>query len=223
MTIPKKKMAETKVLVVDNFELARYGLQKILQAYPEITYLAPVSNGKEAIEFCKSQQVDVVLIDIVPPHLDGIEVTREILSRGRSEKVIGLVSNHRLEHLQAMIRAGAKGYLLKSANKEQIREAIGQVQLGEVYFCKEVQKDLIDIIRGHLHFTPNQALVRELTRQEKKVLKYVSRDFTNKEIAQELFISPRTVETHKRNLISKLGLKDARELRRYSLKISQEQ
>jgi DNA-binding NarL/FixJ family response regulator len=217
-----KEMTNTRVLVVDSFELARYGLHEILQTFPGINCLATVSTGKEALAFCDKQQVDVILIDIAPPHLDGIEVTRELLSRGRSEKVIGLISNHRIEYLLGMIRAGANGYLLKTSGKEQIKEAIQKVQSGKVYFDPEVQKDLAEIIRGRLHFKPDLALVKELTRQEKKVLKYISRDFTNKEIAQELFISPRTVETHKRNLIGKLGLKDARDLRRYSLKVTQE-
>ncbi|WOK09374.1 response regulator transcription factor [Imperialibacter roseus] len=216
-------MAEIKVLVVDSFELARYGLREILQSDPDFNCLATLSSGKEALVFCETHQVDVILIDIAPPQVDGIEITREILGHGRSEKVIGLISNHKLEYLQGMIRAGANGYLLKTAHKDQIGDAIHKVHRGEVYFCEDVQKDLAEIIRRHLHFSPNGELLKDLTRQEKKVLKYVSRDFTNKEIAQELFISPRTVETHKRNLISKLGLKDARDLRRYSLRVAQEQ
>ncbi|WP_339789364.1 response regulator transcription factor [uncultured Imperialibacter sp.] len=215
-------MAEIKVVVVDSFELARYGLREILQSHPDFNCVATLSGGKEALIFCETHQVDVILIDIALPQLDGIEITREILSHGRSEKVIGLISNHRLEYLQGMIRAGANGYLLKTAHKDEIGEAIRKVHRGEVYFCEEVQKDLAEIIRGHLHFMLVDHLPSDLTRQEKKVLKYISRDFTNKEIAQELFISPRTVETHKRNLISKLGLKDTRDLRRYSLKVAQE-
>ncbi|MEQ8812311.1 MAG: response regulator transcription factor [Imperialibacter sp.] len=214
-------MSEIKVVVVDSFELARYGLREILQPYADFNCVATLSSGKDALIFCESHQVDVILIDIALPQLDGIEITREILGHGRSEKVVGLISNHKLEYLQGMIRAGANGYLLKTARKDQIGEAIRKVHRGEVYFCEEVQKDLAEIIRRHLHFSPKDELLKDLTRQEKKVLKYVSRDFSNKEIAHELFISPRTVEVHKRNLISKLRLKDSKELRRYALKASE--
>ncbi|MEQ8415451.1 MAG: response regulator transcription factor [Imperialibacter sp.] len=214
-------MSEIKVLVVDSFELARYGLREILQSEADFNCVATLSSGKDALIFCETRQVDVILIDIALPQLDGIETTREILGLGRAEKVIGLISNHKLEYLQGMIRAGANGYLLKTADKDQIGEAIRKVHRGEVYFCEEVQKDLAEIIRSHLHFSPNDELLKDLTRQEKKVLKYVSRDFSNKEIAHELFISPRTVEVHKRNLISKLRLKDSKELRRYALKAAE--
>lgn len=213
-------MKKINVLVVDNFELARYGLREILDGFPEINCLSTLSSGEQAVDYCRHHEVDIVVSDILLPKMDGVEAARLILSENPTIKVLALTGNHGLEYLRAMIRAGASGYLHKTVTKAQIREAINKVYAGGVYFCDAVLKDIIELMKSGYAFTPPAEINNLLTRQEKKVLKYVIRDFGNKEIAAELFISPRTVETHKRNLIRKLGLKDARELRQLGLKMA---
>lgn len=196
------------LMLVDDHRVIRDGLKYYFEGHPsyQITYEA--SNGVEAMDILKVHPVDLVITDISMPEMDGIALLREIRQTIPKQKVIAITMLGEVQHIKEMISLGVNGYLLKNSTEAEILKAIDEVVAGENYFSKEVTQSLIDELAGRRK--PKQRLTIEtpLSKREKEVLRLIAKEYTNKQIADELFISVRTVDSHKHNLLEKTGTKN---------------
>jgi len=214
----KTAIEKINVLVVDDHKIVRDGILSLLQDEPEIQIIAEAENGKDALEKILKVQPDLVLIDINMPVMNGIECTYEITKTYPQLKVLALTMLNELEHIKNMLSAGARGYILKNSGKDELVQAIKSVMAGRNYFSNEV-KDMIMMEMIKKKSTPGKIIGEKvpLTPRELDVLELILKEFTNQEIADKLFISVRTVDAHRRNLLEKTGSRNTAGLVRFAL------
>jgi DNA-binding NarL/FixJ family response regulator len=207
------------VLVIDDHQLIIDGLKLIFEVEKGIEFAGGANNMQEALTFLSKTQVDVVLADISMPGHSGIEVTKKIKEIYPEIQVLALTMHEDIAMISAMIEAGASGYLLKRTNMNEVIEAINTVAGKKKYLGGEVQAILMDdLINREPADTPAKSDSGELTRREKEILNLVAKEFNNEEIANKLFISERTVETHRRNIFTKTNTKSIVGLIKYALR-----
>ncbi len=193
-----------RILIVDDHQVVLDGIQSMLEQEEDISIAGKSMNGTDALEFLKTNPVDVALIDINMPGMDGIELCKAIRKNHPEIKVLALTTFNEVSFITNMMKSGASGYLLKNTTKEELITAIKTIQKGEQYLAREVQEKLISASFGK----KDTAFIPKLTRREKEVLKLIMEEFTTKEIAEKLFISTATVETHRLHLLNKLGVRN---------------
>ena len=193
-----------KILIVDDHQVVLDGIQSMLEQEEDISIAGKLMNGPDALEFLKTSPVEVALIDINMPGMDGIELCKAIQKMCPEIKVLALTTFNEVSFITNMMKSGASGYLLKNTTKEELITAIKTIQQGEQYLAQEVQEKLISASFGKKDST----FIPKLTRREKEVLKLIMEEFTTKEIAEKLFISVATVETHRLHLLNKLGVRN---------------
>jgi len=208
-------MAESNcihVLIVDDHPMVRGGLKSFILAYDWMEPVGEAQNGAEAVEFCATHDVDVVLMDMVMPLMDGSEATRRILELGKPVKVIVLTSFHERDLVQRAMKAGATSYLMKNVTAEELAEAVRAAHGGFSTLSPEATKVL-------LHADPQKPSAGfYLTDREKEVLALLIKGETNLEISEHLFVSLPTVKYHLTSLFSKLGAKNRVEVVTIALK-----
>jgi NarL family two-component system response regulator LiaR len=193
-------MKPIRVLIVDDHAMVRKGLVTFLKNQPELELIGEACDGQEAIDACKQNHPDVILMDLVMPELGGVAATRTIHQRWPHIQVIALTSFQEKELVQAALQAGAIGYLLKNISGEELAEAIRQAHSGRPTLAPEAVQALIQ--------PPSEveSLAASLTRREHEVLALLVKGMNNPEIAGQLFISRATVKVHISNILSKLGV-----------------
>ncbi len=222
-----------KILLVDDHSLVRDGIKSLLENETDLEVIGESSNGEEAIEATNSLQPDLVICDIRMPKKTGIEAVSELAKLHPSIKFIMLSMHDSEEYILQSIQAGAHGYLLKDAGKEEVLKAIHSVLEGGKYFSGDVSSILVNnLVSGGLNAKPTTAPIQEttatdgvanfnLTKREKQILEKAVAGLSNKEIAEELGISKRTTEVHRFNLMKKLNVKNILDLsnkaRKYGL------
>jgi NarL family two-component system response regulator LiaR len=191
-----------RVLIVDDHPMVRNGLSNFILAYDWMETVGEVRDGAEAVEFCTTHEVDVVLMDMVMPVMDGSEATRRIMALGKPLKVIVLTSFHEQDLVQRAMSAGATSYLLKNVSAEGLAEAIRAAHQGFATLAPEATKILLhtDLSKPSTEF--------QLTIREREVLALLVKGETNLEISDHLFISLPTVKYHLTSLFSKLEAKN---------------
>lgn len=206
-----------KVLLAEDHEILRDGLKAILSGNSEISIVGEAGNGQEVIEHLKNVEPDVILMDINMPVMNGVEATQYISKNYPDIKVVILSMMEHENYLNQLKEAGAKGYLIKSTSKEELIYAIKMVQKGHMYVCSGMTMNLLSKPKQEeTAFTyPPSA---NLSKREVEVLKLIAEGLTNNEIAERIFTSRRTVETHRMNLISKTGTKNTATLIKYAIK-----
>jgi DNA-binding NarL/FixJ family response regulator len=193
------------VLIVDDHTIVREGLRILLEDEPELAIIGEAANGEEAIQKTLVLQPDVILLDLVLPDIDGIEVTRRVLARQPACRILLLTSFAEDKNVVAAMQAGATGYLLKDVLKQDLVAAIQSVAQGEPALHPEAQKKLIQ----HLSRPPEtQPALDELTDREQEVLASIAKGLSNKQIALRLHITEGTVKGHVSNILAKLQLED---------------
>lgn len=197
----------TRVFIVDDHPMVIEGIRSMLVQLPDIEIAGHAMNAASCLGFFVKNSTDVVLLDINLPDQSGIEVCKELIRRRPALKIIALTNFDQLTYLQNMKDAGAQGYLLKNSSLEEIEKAIQAVVTGGEYWLG--RDSVRDSIKDH-----NQPL---LTRREIEVLKLIAEGLTNQEIADKLFVSASTVDSHRKNLISKLQVKNTAALVRTAL------
>jgi DNA-binding NarL/FixJ family response regulator len=209
-----------QVLVADDHRLMREGIAALLSDLKDIEIVDAASSGEEAINKVRNIEPDVVLMDIVMGEMNGIEATRWIKEQTPKVKVIIVSSEVKKELLAAGIKSGIDGYLLKDIDAETLANAIRAVYAGERYFTEAITKLIFEDFYFHESLKkPNATkLPLNLTKREYEVLGHVAAGKTNNEVADTLFISAKTVETHKTNILQKLGLRNTAELVKYAIK-----
>ncbi|WP_208022807.1 response regulator [Flavobacterium jejuense] len=204
------------LIIADDHNMFLEGLISLLRNIPDVTVIAKAVNGKELINLLDKNKADIVLLDISMPEMDGIEVTKIIKKKYPELKII-ILTTHSNSHIIAKLnRLGVNGYLLKNAEKDELLYAIRKVNSGESYLSKEVaeiQKDFKSTLKKNLSSTT------ELSNREKEILILIAKQLTAAEIAEKTFISLNTVNTHKRNLLSKLNVKNTAGLVKYAIEL----
>jgi len=197
----------TKVFVVDDHYMVIEGIRSLLQNEKNIEWTGHASNAASCLAYLHQQLPDVVLMDINLPDKSGIDLCKEVKQKYPSIFIIGLSTYNQLSFIQKMIDNGASGYVLKNASQQELMEAIETVAKGKKYLSFEVSQTLRN--------TNTNTVV--LTRREKEVLNLIAEGLTNNEIAQKLFISTTTVDTHRKNLLEKLNARNTAALIKLSM------
>ncbi|MEW6446539.1 MAG: response regulator transcription factor [Bacillota bacterium] len=206
--------AVVQVLIVDDHALIRDGLKKILSVEPGIKVVGEAANGQDAIEFVKREPVDVVLLDVSMPIMNGIEACREIKKARPAVAVVALTIHDQEEYLFEMIRAGVSGYVLKDISSGKLVETIYGVARGESFIPPKMTAKVLQEF-NRLSFRGNPG---GLTEREVEVLRLVAAGASNREIASKLFISEKTVKNHMSNIFQKLGVVDRTQAALYAVK-----
>ncbi len=198
-----------RVLIADDHQMFIDGLRSLLEGSEDISVVGEACNGRSVVQLCDSQEVDVVIMDINMPDMDGIQATREVLKRHPSVRVLGLSMYNDREYISDILKAGARGYILKNTGKETLLNAIHTLQAGDNYLGEDVGKTLLNGFIKNPGFTE---IIEKLSGREKEVLGCIATGLTTHEIADQLFISKNTVETHRKNLLYKLKARNTAEL-----------
>ncbi len=202
-----QKRAKIRIAIVDDHHLVRAGIAALLRNETDIEVINEASNGLDILEQLKKYTPDIVLMDISMPTMNGIEATMRIRSSGLPTKVLVLTQYDHEEYIKRVMHAGASGYLLKSAIAEELLRGIRAVHKGEQFFTPSVSKVMME---SYIRQATGQGQTRaaSLTNREREILQLIAEGHTNQQIAQKLFISVRTVEFHRANIIEKLGVHD---------------
>lgn len=196
------------VVIVDDHPMVAEGIQSVLESFDDIEVKATLTNGREAVGFLKNNTVDVVLMDLNMPDLSGLTATEMILESKPDTHILILTMHDSPEYISTALSHGARGYVLKDVPTDEIKTAIDTVMSGERYLCTGAKGSL----------EPNDSDDREpLTSREQTVLLQLAQGKSNKEVAIELNISVRTVETHRKNIKRKLGISSTAGLTRYAI------
>jgi DNA-binding NarL/FixJ family response regulator len=201
-----------KVFIIDDHPMVVEGLNSLLSRLEEIEVIGSVSNAFDAIPFIEENAPDVVLLDINLPEISGIDLCKKIHQRFPSVKILGMSTFSERSYISRMIENGASGYLIKSASGEEIAEAIRTVRQGRIYLSVAMEH-----MARPLSVLPGDALP-SLTKREKEVLQLISEGLTNNQVAEKLFISPLTVDSHRKNLLTKLDVNNTASLIKLAVK-----
>ncbi len=203
------------VLVVDDHQMFIDGVTAMFANDDEIRIAGGCLSGKAALEKCNDTTPHVILLDINLPDMDGVDVCKEICTLHPTIKVIALTMYNEGSFITGMLKNGAKGYVLKNSDKDTLKDAISTVQEGGSFFGEDVTKTLMQGMMPEKK--PSQNYLPKLTRREKEILSLVVQEFTTQEIAEKLFISLNTVETHRKNLLQKLNVRNTAGLVRFAV------
>lgn len=195
------------LLIADDHQIFLDGLQSLLDGEEGISVSGQARNGREVLTFLKTETPQIVLMDINMPVMNGLEATRKVVEEHPEVKVIMLTMHERADYITQMIEAGASGYLLKNSSRTDLVNGIRTVAGGGTYYSQEVTQAVMDNLRKSAKQKSRQEAAA-LTPREIEVLKLITKENTTAEIAEALFISTHTVESHRKNLLSKLGKKN---------------
>jgi DNA-binding NarL/FixJ family response regulator len=208
-------MTEIKVLIVDDHAMFREGIRALLKSYDDITIVGEATQGMEAIEKVHQLTPHVVLMDVAMPIMSGLEATRHIQKETPMVKVLVLTQYQDSEYILSLIRAGAKGYIAKTATASELVTAIRTVFRGESYLYPNAASTLIEEYLSQAG--ENKSEYEKLSDREREVLQLVAEGYTNQDIADKLFISVKTVLRHRTSVMEKLGFHNRTELIKYAI------
>ncbi len=207
-------MKKISVLIVDDHQLFREGLKLLLGISSIVGEVYQASDGNEFLDFIENMSPDIVLMDINMPIMDGIEATTKALKEHPEMKIIALSMFGDDEYYIKMIEAGAKGFIVKNSDIEVVETAIQQVMEGKTYFASDVMATLV----MHLNQRKNEETKNELSERESEILYMICKGLSNQEIADALFLSKRTVDKHRENILAKTQAKNTAGLVLYAIK-----
>jgi two-component system response regulator NreC len=203
-----------KIIVADDHAVMRQGLSTMLAQDPDITIVGQAENGREAVQLCRDQQPDVVIMDLSMPDMNGIEATRQITTACPRTRVVALSVHNNKRLVVEMLQAGAAGYLLKSSDFEEVVKAIKVVLSGKVYLSPDIAGLVVERIADR---SPQTGLGTTLTSREREVLQLLAEGKRSQDIADTLYVSVKTVEAHRRNIMKKLNLDSVAQLTKYAI------
>lgn len=206
-----------RVLVADDHALVREGIRHVLEGAGEFEVVAEAADGIEVVALAEQHHPDVVVLDISMPGESGLQATARLRRAVPETRVIILSMHDNTEYVLESVRAGAHGYLLKDSAATELRSAVRAVHDGEAFFSPPIARRLSAAVRGDVDREQRSSALGLLTSRERDVLRGVARGHTNKEIAAELGISHRTVETHRESLMRKLRIRTVAGLTRFAL------
>lgn len=214
-------MEKIKILVVDDHSLVRDGIVAMLENFADFEIIGEASDGEEAINKAYLLMPDLILMDIILPGMNGVEASRIIKSKIEKVKILFLSMEVSEEYINDILKIGAEGYVLKDIRKNELAAAVRTTVAGNSYFSqgisdlvfKRYRENSLGVSEGN-----KSTVASKLTERELEIVKLLSQGVSKKEIADQLFISPRTVDAHRSNILEKLGLKSTVELVKYAIK-----
>lgn len=209
-----------KIVIADDHDLFKEGIKLLLRNEKDLEVVGDASNGQELVNLLKSVSVDVILMDINMPVMNGIEATKKVLAMYPNTKILALTMFDEGAYISEMMKAGAHGYLLKNTGREELLSAIQKVCNGEKYLSSAVTVKLIDSVlkNDKLPEAPKKDVRKaHITKRELLIIKLIAQELTNQEIADKLENSPMTIITHRKNLLRKLGVKNTAGLIKYAV------
>jgi DNA-binding NarL/FixJ family response regulator len=207
-------MNTINLLIADDHTMFLQGIISLLEQEPNITIVDKAVNGSEALEIIKKGVVDFIILDVSMPEMDGIELSKILKKQHPNVKILIVSTHSNVMIVSRLIRIGVNGYLLKNAEKEELLKAINTIASGENYFAEELEEK---------HLTNSSRIEKqvsnltELSSREKEILVLIAHEYNTAEIAEKTFISLNTVNTHRRNLLSKLNAKNTAGLVKYAV------
>lgn len=209
-------MRKIKILIVDDHKIIRDGIIALLRDQTNYVVVAEASNGREALEILAENKVDIAILDINMPEMNGIDCTHEITEKYDEVRVIALTMHNEEVYLTKMIEAGAVGYILKNLGKKELISALDAVVDGKHYYSPEITLAVIKELTNPSKSKKEDNKI-ELTTRELEVLELIVYEHSNQEIAEKFSISVRTVDAHRRNLLDKTGVRNTAGLVKYSI------
>lgn len=210
-------MDDINILLVDDHDIVRDGIKMLLEDEIGFNIIAEAENGTKALQACEKHDINLIIMDINMPKMNGIEATEQIKESYPDVKVLALTMMDEDQHIRQMIEAGASGYILKSSDRIELVDAITTILNGQHYFSDDAtQSVMMDLVKGTTKKDSTDP--GNITDREKEVLELIVKQYTNQEIAEELYISTRTVDAHRRNLLQKTGAKNTAGLVTYAIK-----
>ena len=205
-------MGAIKIILVDDHKLLRDGLRNIIEQKSNMQIIGEASDGREAIKKCSKLSPQVLIMDVAMPGLNGIEAAKQIHKSNPDIKIIGLSMHSSRQFIQDMFKAGAFGYLLKDGDADELITAITTVVQNKKYLSKDINQEFLSLLKKgeSLEKTP-------LSSREKEVLQLISEGNSSKEIGVILFLSSKTVDVHRNNIMKKIGLYTISELTKYAI------
>jgi DNA-binding NarL/FixJ family response regulator len=204
-------MNKVKLLIADDHAILRDGVVSLLKAEPSFNVVATAGNGNEVLELIEKKEVDVCLLDINMPGLDGMETAKLVRQKKPGIKVIILTTYNDKEIISELIHIGVSGYLLKNSDKQELVEAVNRVLKGRYYFSEEVEHIILNGLSEK-----KQVEVMPLSEREIQIVRLLAKEYTNSKIATELTISFRTVESHRKNIMQKTKANNLAGLLKYA-------
>lgn len=205
-----------RIIIADDHQLFREGLANLLADSKDIEILAQAGNGKEAITKARDLTPDVLIIDIGMPVMDGVEATRKLLQELPGSRVIALSMHADKQYIKGMFEAGASGYLFKNCAYNELIAAIRTVHEGKKYLSDRITEIMIQDYLGKEEVIPIDD--SELTEREAEILKLIAEGVSTNDISERLFVSIKTIGTHKQHILEKLNLKTTTDLVKYAIK-----
>lgn len=203
-----------KILIVEDHKLITQAWKMLLEQQANFNVVGVADNAQDAYEMCMGYRPDIVLMDINLKDSNGIDATAQITNSLPKTKVIGLSLHSDVSIVKRLISEGAKGYLSKDVDRKEMIDAIEKVHHGEIYIASEIKDRYFNSM---MHVPLTNSARNELTSKEIEIIKLVTTGMTSKEIGEKLFISPRTVDTHRHNILKKLNLPNAAQLSRWAI------
>lgn len=209
-----------RIILVDDHQLILDGLKSIIENEIDLTIVAEANDGAKALQYCSTLKPDLLLMDIDMPVMNGLEASQQIKKQSPDCKIIILTMHDEAALIKRIMDIGANGYLLKNSDQGELIEAIRQVLSGKNYFSEKVLKQLSSPgVPDSFQLRPTDAvLLAQLTDREVEVLKFIADGMSNKEIGDKIFISHRTVDTHRTNLMKKLDVHNIAGLIRFAIR-----
>jgi DNA-binding NarL/FixJ family response regulator len=189
------------ILLIDDHPLVLDGIKTMLKDEPSVEIVGACKTAAEALAFLSSKEPDIILLDISLPDMNGLELCEKIRTTNKQTKIIGLTSTNEAGIITGLLQRGGNGYLLKNMEREELLEAIRTVQKGKVYLSKSANDKVLEQFQS----TKAAEETHLLTRREKEILQLLADGLTGPQIAEKLFLSPLTVETHRKNLFRKFN------------------
>ena len=213
---PTKADAKIRILLADDHQVLRSGLRALLNMEPDFDVVGEASNGVEAVKLAETLRPDIIVMDVSMPEMDGLKAAEEIQSLGLKSKIVILTVHADEQYLFQTLKAGASGFVHKSSADTELIDAIRTANRGDVFlYPSAIKKLLEEYLRGESRESDEKD---PLTNREREVLKATVEGYTNNEIAEQLVISPKTVDTYRQRIMEKLNLHHRSELIQYALK-----
>ena len=210
-------MNKTRIVLADDHQVVREGFRALLQAQPDFEIVGETGDGLEAVRMVEKQKPHILVVDLMMPGLNGLEVARQVTQRSPRTRIVVLSMHANEAYVLEALKNGACAYVLKDASAAELVRAVREALAGRRYLSPPLSEPAIDSYIQRARTSASLDLYDTLTNREREVLQLAAEGHTNAEIATRLFISPRTVETHRANVMHKLGLRSQTELVRYAL------
>jgi len=211
-------MARIKVIVADDHAIVREGVRMILAREPDIEVVGEAADGEQALELVAAQRPQVVIMDISMPGMGGIEATQRLKAEHPEIQVLALTMHEDESYVFQLLRAGAAGYVLKRAAAQDLVQAVRAASRGEAFLYPSVARKVVEDYLKRVETGEERERYDGLTAREKEILTLIAGGLSNQQIAEKLYISIKTVQTHRAHILEKLGLHDRTELVRYAIR-----